>query len=230
MKKSSDSANTNNKKAVRKGIRTAFLWAIPALLLGLSGIFLYLRGTFLPGHLIWQKDDFSFSLKSDYGPDDPLYTAKVRAKSLTIRDGDTVVYTSPGDILIQQALAADIDRDGETELLLLCWRRGNYGQAKPFWVKNNDRSFSQHLFIYDLTGNLEGKTGLSGGTAAEPSSALQPGTGGEGSFLDALFMSSDLGCAYSSLSVKEDGKVVLTEEDGTDTVWVWSDWGLQLLS
>ena len=38
------------------------------------------------------------------------------------------------DTRVQDALTADMDRDGEAELLLLTWRQGRYGESRPFWV------------------------------------------------------------------------------------------------
>lgn len=48
------------------------------------------------------------------------------------------------------SLAADLNQDGEVELALVLWKRGNYGKLMPFWIKENDDDYSSHLFLYQL--------------------------------------------------------------------------------
>ena len=55
-------------------------------------------------------------------------------KKVGVRLSGDVVWTSPKDLRVQQALSCDIDHDGQDELVLLCWRIGRYGKSKPFWV------------------------------------------------------------------------------------------------
>lgn len=43
----------------------------------------------------------------------------------------------------------DINGDGVQELAINVWRRGNFGSSKPFWVKENDMSYKNHLYVYE---------------------------------------------------------------------------------
>ena len=60
-----------------------------------------------------------------------------------------VIWTSPQEVKVQKALSCDIDNDGIDELVLLCWKKGRYGEHKPFWVEKDEAVWSQHLFVYE---------------------------------------------------------------------------------
>lgn len=92
----------------------------------------------------------------------------------------------------------DIDRDGRTELLLLVWRRGNYGPSKPFWVKRNDTRWSQHIFIYDRQ---------------------------DGSFMPQ-WMSSQLRPKVARWAAESTDELFILTPDGDETLWQWGQWGL----
>ena len=51
---------------------------------------------------------------------------------------------------VQDTLFADIDRDGEPEKIELLWKRGRFGKHRPFWVLEDEKGLSQHIFIYDV--------------------------------------------------------------------------------
>lgn len=59
------------------------------------------------------------------------------------------IWTSPQEVKVQKALSCDIDNDGTDELVLLCWKKGRYGEHKPFWVEKDETVWSQHLFVYE---------------------------------------------------------------------------------
>ena len=86
---------------------------------------LYLRGVFLPGWIVWNRE---------------------RAGEIPggLRD------KLDSSWLVQDALCFDIDGDGAEDRILLVWKRGSYGKYMPTWVSHNDRGFSQHIFIYSL--------------------------------------------------------------------------------
>ena len=225
------------KQVVRRKLRTTFLWAFLTLgMLLLAGV-LYLRGAFLPRHLSWERGEESIPVftAAEAAGKDPLsgsdkdseiqsgasqnLTLRIRNRHFSLLDSEKECYAAPKDVLAQNVLAADIDHDGVNEVLLLCWRRANYGSSQPFWTKGNDRSFSQHLFIYKfITTREDGQP--------DP---IEPGDPADNLTLRPIFMSSDLGTAYISMSADEEARIHLTDPDGSDTVWVWNYWGMQLL-
>ena len=112
--------------------------------------------------------------------------------------GDSNLWQSEAAWHVQDFLTCDIDRDGSTELLLLVWRRGNYGPSKPFWVKRNDTNWSQHIFIY----NRQGETFV------------------------PQWMSSQLRPKVARWAVQGTDTLFILTPDGTETLWQWGQWGL----
>lgn len=114
-----------------------------------------------------------------------------------LRQGLSCWQSEPG-WHVQDFLTGDLDRDGSTELLLLVWRRGNYGSSKPFWVKQNDTRWSQHIFIYDQQ---------------------------NGQFTPQ-WMSSQLRPQVARWQLYEKNQLFILTPDGTETLWQWGQWGL----
>ena len=54
---------------------------------------------------------------------------------------------------VREILVGDFTNNGHKELALYLWKRGNYGPSLPFWIKENDRSYKQHLFLYEYYGD-----------------------------------------------------------------------------
>ncbi|MBN1494289.1 hypothetical protein JW911_00970 [Candidatus Peregrinibacteria bacterium] len=50
---------------------------------------------------------------------------------------------------VEEIIIGDFNNDGNTDLGLYLWKKGSYGTSRPFWVKENDESYRQHLFLYD---------------------------------------------------------------------------------
>lgn len=115
---------------------------------------------------------------------------------------NTKVWNSDWDWSVQNAVHSDIDHDGAEELLLLVWKRGSYGRHKPFWVKKNDRNLKQHIFIYRGEENRH-------------------------SGIRAIWMSSEL-ARIQNIATDSDGNVLVTEADGTVSMWAWENFGLKL--
>lgn len=53
---------------------------------------------------------------------------------------------------IEEVLIGDFTNDGIENVAIYLWKEGNYGKSLPFWVEKNDKSYKQHLFIYEKTG------------------------------------------------------------------------------
>ena len=111
---------------------------------------------------------------------------------MTVQRREEILWESPKEVKIQQALWADVDNDGKEELVLLCWKKGRYGKSRPFWVERDEKKWSQHLFVYEYDqGVIRSKwmssyLGIRGckwgkGPAFPP---LPDGPGGEGKLLE----------------------------------------------
>ena len=117
------------------------------------------------------------------------------------KNNKKTIWTSPKNILVQDFLWCDINHDEKDELLLLCWRIGRYGNAKPYWVEKDEHSWSQHIYIYELRDNEE---------------------------IHPLWMASDIGMDVESWSFDEKERLVINETSGRKTAWDWVSWGLSL--
>jgi hypothetical protein len=69
---------------------------------------------------------------------------------LQVYENHRLIWRSPQDWKIQQFILADADNDKQTELLMVVWKHGSFGNAKPFWVEGPDNKYSCHLFLYHL--------------------------------------------------------------------------------
>lgn len=68
---------------------------------------------------------------------------------VTIKETEVDTSFLKKGVKVQDTLFGDIDFDGEDELLILCWRIGRYGKRRPFWVKHDELTWSQHIYIYE---------------------------------------------------------------------------------
>lgn len=161
--------------------------------IGVVFFLLWNTGAFLPEWVIWENGIFSDRTGA--------YEITLQRKRVNISCGGSTVWTSPDDIKVQDALSCDIDNDGTDELLLLCWKKGRYGEHKPFWVERDERAWSQHLFVYEY---VQGE--------ARPK-----------------WMSSYIGQDVAEMAVRDGappGKhLVLTSPDGEVSSWFWDSWG-----
>ena len=97
------------------------------------------------------------------------------------------------------------------EINLWVWKSGDYGNSKPFWVKENDMSVKNHFFVFDFV-----------------SGTMKP-----------IWQSSNLdtpNCEFKITDADGDGKndLVVIEGDYSQkpmcsgnyvAVWKWNDWG-----
>ena len=163
------------------------------LLSGAVLLLLFLNGAFLPKWIRWQEKTCVMASTAD---------VTLRRRHVTITENGAVTYTAPRTWFISDILLCDLDRDGADELLFLTWKRGSYGGAKPFWVRRDEISFSQHIFIFRYADHT----------------------------LTPLWMSSAIGIDVSGWSADEEGRLHLTDTSGHETVWYWDYFGLKLLS
>lgn len=105
---------------------------------------LWLDGAFLPGWIAWEEEDLTDMSGT--------YDVSLADRKVLVRHGKKEIWASPEGVKVQQILSLDIDRDDGDELLLLCWKRGRFGKHKPFWVEEDEKGWSQHLFVYEYAG------------------------------------------------------------------------------
>ena len=134
------------------------------------------------------------------------YTLKVDGKRATLNGAeqasdDAAFWTSPREYKVQDGFLTDLDRDGDTEMVLLLWKRGRFGEHRPFWVSGDEKSFSQHIFIYDL----------------------------EDTEVKQKWFASDIGAEVRRMKLMEqDSATILTEDvDGKSVLWRWESFGLK---
>lgn len=150
-------------------------------------------GDSLPQWVQWENR----SLCSQSGS----YEISLRDRSVSIRYGGQVIWDSPEVVKVQDVLSSDIDNDGEEELVLLCWKRGRYGKYKPFWIEEDEKEWSQHIFVYEyVQGEIRPK-----------------------------WMSSYIGQDVAQIA--DNGReapnccLLLTDLEGKVNCWMWDSWG-----
>lgn len=180
---------------------------------------LWMNGAFLPRWIRWESG-ISHDLTGKY-------EITLAHKKVSVECDNSVIWTSPKGVKVQSVLSADIDGDKTEEMILLCWKIGRYGRSKPFWVEEDEKKWSQHIFVYGLH---EGE--------------VRP-----------KWMSSYIGQDVSEMAVKEQGRAAQTEHgvaepavkeqdqqaehimqvprnrllliapDGRVNSWIWDSWG-----
>lgn len=169
---------------------------------------LWLDGAFLPRWVLWQEREGVLEEPSRQGQ----FHYELRGRYFFLYRDEERIYEAPGDWRIQDVLTDDVNGDGKQEIVMLAWRRGNYGDHMPSWVEKNDTSFSQHLFVYTLRDEDE-----------------------DGPALRALWMSSALGFEVRTMEsggeVRGTGRpsLTLTGPDGSVSHWAWLSWGYRMV-
>lgn len=202
---------------MKKIVKIISVFIVAAALAAAAVSFAWHKGAFLPRWIIWQEKEeiYGFSETDTENTDEKLWTNEpkdesnlnqlkfiLKNKRLELDKDNTVLWNSPKDILVQDFLWCDINHDNKAELLILCWRIGRYGNAKPYWVENDEHTWSQHIYIYELRDNEE---------------------------IHPLWMASDIGMDVKDWSFDDIDRLVITETSGRRTSWDWVSWGLSLV-
>lgn len=155
--------------------------------------YLWQDGAFLPGWIIWQ-DRHATDGSGTYG-------ITLDKRTVEVRYQDSLIWTSPEKVKVQDILCCDIDNDGTDELLLLCWKIGRYGKYRPFWVKEDEDTWSQHLFVYEFAGDS----------------------------IRAKWMSSYMGIDVTDMAAGQIGadktRLLLVDRQKMVSYWYWDSWG-----
>lgn len=198
---SSDSTDRNTDKNVNTCVRgVGKRVCILIMALAFAGAVLYAlwkEGFFLPSWITWE----SGMLYEESGN----YEIVLHYRSIDVIFENRIIWTSPKGVKVQKAVSCDIDNDGKEELILLCWKRGRFGRHRPFWVREDEKNWSQHIFVYEYVRE-----------------EIRPG-----------WMSSYIGQDVLDLSVynRNSGPnvcnycLLLTGPDGETSCWQWDSWG-----
>ena len=102
---------------------------------------------FIPNWVRWQEK--SIELKFD--EDKARYTTEIKSKRLEVRsDKGERTFLTDEKLKIQDALTTDIDSDGKPEIIAVVWKKGLFGRHRPFWIQSDEKTYSQHVFIYGV--------------------------------------------------------------------------------
>ncbi|MCM1101209.1 MAG: CapA family protein [Clostridium sp.] len=166
---------------------------------------LWLWGVFLPGWIVWDSGTWE---GQGGAYEISLQRGRVRVTKSDIEGDakggasrDPLIWTSPDGVKVQAVLSRDIDGDSREELILLCWKIGRYGKYRPFWVGQDERKWSQHIYVYEY---------------------------GEGE-IRPKWMSSYIGQDVVRMETGNRGTsfehLLLTDPEGMVSSWVWNSWG-----
>lgn len=177
-------------------LRKVVLFLTGGILLASVGGLVFLlwsKGTFLPRWISW-KNRTVFDQSEQY-------QVVLEQKEAQVFYEDQVLWTSDKEVKVQDIVLCDIDSDMQDELILLCWKKGRYGKNRPFWVEEDERTWSQHIFVYEYN-----------------TKEIRP-----------KWMSSYIG--QDVAIIQDNGKTApyarlwLTEPDGATSSWRWDSWG-----
>lgn len=184
----------NDGRHKRRRLRWILALIAAAALAAAVAIFAWTKGAFLPRWILWQEK----TLTLNAGEPSAIV---LKHRHLSVQKDGAIAWESPEGILVQDFLWCDINHDDKNELILLCWRIGRYGNARPFWVEKDEKTWSQHIYIYEWRDNE----------------------------IHALWMASDIGMDVTSFDFNTTDRLLITETSGRITAWDWLNWGLSLI-
>lgn len=161
------------------------------------------RRYLLPHWIVWRIGTFSDTAQQ--------YEIVLTHKTVNVFYEDKMIWTTPKGVKVQDAMSCDIDNDGEDELILLCWKIGRYGKSKPFWVMQDEKNWSQHIFVYEYDREEVKPKWMSsyiGQDVAEMAANSRP-TGG----------------MTANGERKLQQHLLLTDRAGKISSWIWESWG-----
>lgn len=200
-----------------------------------TGAVLYMLwrgGAFLPEWIAWERGTLQDA--------DGQYEAFLAHRKVQVRQDGHVIWTSPKELKVQAARVCDIDNDGQDELILLCWRIGKYGRSRPFWVERNERKWSQHITVYEYSGEkvktkwmasdigFEVQEIWAGSRAAYVREKGGQTGSAEAAVKEAIENGAETGEKTGSLgrtAERPDNRLLLTDRQGQITCWFWDSWG-----
>lgn len=186
----------STSKRIWRRIRVLTILITAVALAAAGTVYAWSKGVFLPGWIEWKERALDLS-------EDRIDLSEIvlENRRLRVEQEQELLWESPENILVQDFLWCDINHDKEDELILLCWRIGRYGDARPYWVEEDEKKWSQHIYIYQWRDE-----------------EIHP-----------LWMASDIGMDVTRFEADQKERILITETDGRKTVWDWMSWGLTLV-
>lgn len=139
---------------------------------------------------------------------------------LTVKEDGQDIWKSPKNYHVDSFVLGDINNDGKVNLVISLWKKGSFGEMRPFWHTDKDVSYKNHLFVYQLQENTFKPVWFS-------------------SDLDRPILSFEIrdvnGDDRNELVVAEGQYKKIAEEryapnpkgQVRTTVWKWEEWGFQ---
>ncbi len=205
-------SSDKSKKTINLVIRLLCI-AVAVLLCAFMVYFLWKNGTFLPRWIIWNEKSGEHTFTDLPGRyEDPNREAFVETVFVSLKNRRFSISDSDGNILwesekgwrVSDYILDDIDHDGEDEVVILFWRRGSFGPFKPFWIEKDEKTWSQHIGIYDYDTK-------------------------RGDRIDPIWVSSRMGIKAKEFRLDEKEYLHIITPEGKDTLWFWNTWGLMLV-
>lgn len=159
-------------------------------------------------------------------------------KKVKVYIENELIWESDDEYLVQDMFVANIDEESELnngpkrirnlsndELVLLLWKKGRYGIYRPFWVKDDEKEYSQHIFTYNIE-KLNSKE-VHAGSNEE---AKIVSTGSDFTYtIHPKWGSSFIGDVYKEMVFK-DGFLFLNNMDDESAVFKWVSFGFEKIN
>lgn len=163
------------------------------------------------GNPVFSLDKFSKTQSADLDGNAIEEKYDLQDGKLTVMENEKVIWQSADDWWVEDFVLADSTNDGIVDINLSLWKSGSFGRSKPFWIKQDDPSIKNHLFIFDWK---DGK-------------------------MQSVWQSSNLDAPNCQILVDDmnnDGQneLIVVEGDYADApdcqgkymaVWKWGEWG-----
>ena len=143
------------------------------------------------------------------------YEAVLKNRALKVIYDNDVIWETPKDIRVQDAMSCDIDGDGTDELILLCWKIGRFGTSRPYWVEEDEENWSQHIFVYSCEGGTVKPKWMSSYIGVDVAKMAASERGDTPAY----------GMTEHGTTVEQHQRLLLTDTDGKMSSWLWESWG-----
>lgn len=149
----------------------------------------------VPRWVTWSTCEYEVDLDEDSNSE---HIALANRRLTVYAANGSTLFETPTAWHVCAAQVGDVNHDNLPELLMLVWRRGNYGTSRPFWETGFDLRMTEHLYVMGL---CEG--------------AVVP-----------IWMGHDLGREVETFQFDAStGILSLNERNGTTTTWLWDNFG-----
>jgi len=185
------------------------LGAVPVLLLAAV---LFLSGS--------GNSDPLIRAAGDLDADGIIEEYTLTESTLTVKEGEQDRWQSPQDYRVDSFALGDVDNDGKINLVISLWKKGSFGEMRPFWHTGEDDNYKNHLFVYKLRENTFKPVWCSSDLDRPILSFAIRDVNGDG--MNELVVEEG---QYHKVA----GKRYAPDPDGLvqTTVWQWEEWGFR---